>query len=319
MESRSQRGKEPSVSVIALVGPTAVGKSGVAIALAHSQPDRHLEIINADAYALYCGMDIGTAKTLAADRGGVNHHLFDLWPISQPASVLTYRQAARAAVIETLDRGGQPMLVGGSGLYLTAALDDLDIPPTDPALRAELNARLAAEGPAHLYLELQERDPQAAASIEPANGRRIVRALEVVLLTGRFRSTLPQPIPSWRRTEWIGLTAPLDVLDERIERRTQQMWAAGFVAEVEGLIELGLANAPTAKAAVGYSECIAYLAGELTRPAAIERTVARTRKLARRQLRWFRRDSRVNWLDVTEGDVVEQIQAMLPAQSRAAD
>lgn len=307
------------MSVIALVGPTAVGKSGLAIAYAQSQPAVGVEIINADAYALYQGMDIGTAKVSVTERAGIPHHLFDLWSITEPASVLTYRQAARDAVTRIESRAGQALMVGGSGLYLTAALDDLDIPPTDPVLRAELNERLDSEGPAVLYEELRYRDPEAAAGIEPANGRRIVRALEVVLLTGSFRSTLPNPIPSWRPTVWVGLTAPLEVLDERIEQRTKSMWESGLVAEVEGLLDLGLATAPTAKAAVGYPECMAYLAGTISRADAIETTAAKTRKLARRQLRWFRRDPRIQWIDGTSEDVLGQFQTMLTAGLGAAD
>ena len=285
------------MDVIAVVGPTAVGKSAAAVALAHLLPGA--EIINADAMQLYRGMDVGTAKASPAEQQGIPHHLLDLWPVTHRASVAEYRAAAREAIGDISRRAGRPMVVGGSGLYLTAALDDLDIPATDPEVRARWEAELAARGPAALHEELAGRDPKAAAAIDPRNGRRLVRALEVVELRGSFTARLPQPAPSWRPTAWLGLTAPLADLDERIERRARQMWAGGLLAEVERLVDEGLRDGPTAGAAVGYSEGLAVLAGEMNREEAIESTIVRTRRLARRQLRWFRRDQRIVWHDTS--------------------
>jgi tRNA dimethylallyltransferase len=283
------------MQVLALVGPTAVGKSAAAAALAGLPGAGRLEIVNADAMQMYRGMDIGTAKVDPATRCEIPHHLLDVWEVGHRASVVEFAAAARASINEILPRA-LPVVVGGSGLYLTAALDDLQIPPTDPGVRLRYEQRLAELGPAALHAELAARDPAAADAIDPGNGRRIVRALEVVELQGSFAAQLPREARSWRPTCWVGLTAPLPVLDQRIEHRVAAMWDAGLPREVAELAERGLREGPTASRAVGYAECLAYLAGELSREEAMAATVIRTRQLARRQLRWFRRDPRILWL-----------------------
>ena len=303
--------------VVALVGPTAVGKSGAAMALADRlAAGSALEIVNADAMQLYRGMDIGTAKAGAADRARVPHHLLDLWAVTHRASVVEYRDAARDVLRAIGDRA-VPVVVGGSGLYLSAALDDLQVPATDPAVRSHYEAPLAEQGAPRLHAELARRDPAAAAGIHPGNGRRIVRALEVVELAGSFRSHLPREVPQWVPTRWIGLRAEPALLDRAIGQRVDAMWAAGLAQEVVALLDRGLREGPTASKAVGYRECLAFLDGDLTRQEAIAATALRTRQLARRQMRWFRRDPRITWLDVVPGQpaaaVAERVAAVLAA------
>jgi tRNA dimethylallyltransferase len=298
---------------VALVGPTAVGKSAVAVALAGLLAPTEVEILNADAMQLYRGMNIGTAKVDGRTRATVPHHLLDLWPVSHRASVVEYRDAARAMLSAVTGRGGLPVMVGGSGLYLTAALDVLEVPGTDPAVRAHYEAMLTDLGPAALHEVLVHKDPEAAAGIDPANGRRLVRALEVVELTGSFRSRLPQEAKSWIPTRWIGLSADLADLDTAITARVHAMWDAGLVDEVAVLLGQGLRDGPTAGKAVGYREAIAFLDGTLTRAEAVAATALRTRQLARRQLRWFRRDPRIHWLTVRTGSRPAQVAQMAAA------
>lgn len=306
------------MQVLALVGPTAVGKTAAAVALARLLPATGLEVVNADAMQMYRGMDIGTAKVDAATRAGVPHHLLDMWDVTHRASVVEFRDAARAAVAAIAERGPLPVVVGGSGLYLTTALDDLQVPPTDPQVRARYEAELVLRGPQSLHADLAARDPRAAAAIDPRNGRRIVRALEVVQLQGWFTASLPRGERSWVPTLWIGLRAPMPVLDAVIGARVDAMWEQGLVDEVAGLAERGLRDGPTAGSAVGYAECLAYLDGRISREEAMERTARRTRQLARRQVRWFARDNRIRWIDVSSRaatGVAEQIAAALSPQA----
>lgn len=276
-----------SPPVIAIVGPTAAGKSAVGFALAEALGG---ELVNADAMQLYRGMDIGTAKASAAERAAVPHQLLDIWPISERASVADYQHRAVAAVADVQARGRMPVVVGGSGLYVRALLDNLVIPPTDDAVRARLEAELADVGPGKLHARLSEVDPAAAQAILSSNGRRIVRALEVVELTGSFSATLPDGSYRWPGTVQLGL----DVadLDARIEARVTQMFAAGLAAEVDALEAGGLRESPTASKALGYAQ---LLADPDPRRAAAA-TVAATRRFARRQRSWFRRDTRINWV-----------------------
>ncbi len=305
---------------VALVGPTAVGKSAAAVALAALRAPRSVVVLNGDAMQLYRGMDVGTAKVDAASRAAVPHRLLDLWPVTHRASVVEYRDAARAE-LRQLDPAALPILVGGSGLYLTAVLDDLQVPATDPVVRDRYERRLADSGPEALHEELARRDPAAAAAIEPANGRRLVRALEVVELTGSFRARLPRDPPAWLPTLWVGLAAPMAELDRAIDERVADMWRDGLVEEVSVLAGAGLREGPTASKAVGYQECLAHLDGELTRSEAIAATARRTRQLARRQLRWFRRDPRITWLDAGLGAtgspqrVAERVADLLDART----
>jgi len=294
--------------VVAVVGPTATGKTALAVALARRIGG---EVVNADSMQLYRGMDIGTAKPTLAERQGVPHHLLDLRQVRQPASVAEYRARARA-VIDRLRAGGVvPLLVGGSGLYVRAVLDELDFPGTDPAVRARLTEELAAAGPAALHDRLAALDPAAAAAILPSNGRRVVRALEVLELTGRpFSARLPEPTAHYPAVT-IGLDRAPDELDERVARRVDAMWAAGFVEEVARLAADGLREGPTASRALGYAQVLQQFDGTLSPEEARERTVTTTRRFVRRQRSWFRRDAATAWFDAARPDLVDAVGAII--------
>lgn len=292
--------------VVAVVGPTATGKTALAVALAHRLDG---EVVNADSMQLYRGMDIGTAKPTEAERDGVPHHLLDLWHVREPASVAEYRQRARAEVDRLRATGVVPLLVGGSGLYVRAVLDELDFPGTDPAIRARLAAELEATGSGPLHDRLAALDPAAAAAILPSNGRRVVRALEVIELTGRpFTARLPEPKAHYPAVA-IGLDRAPDELDERVARRVDAMWAAGFVDEVAALAEDGLREGPTASRALGYAQVLQQFDGALTGAEARERTVTTTRRFVRRQRSWFRRDAATTWFDAARPDLVDAVAA----------
>ncbi|MBF8185306.1 tRNA (adenosine(37)-N6)-dimethylallyltransferase MiaA [Nonomuraea sp. K274] len=285
--------------VIAVVGPTAAGKSDLAVEIA-----LHLggECVNADSMQLYRGMDIGTAKLTPAEQRGVPHHLLDVWDVTVTASVAEYQRLARAVI----DAVEVPVLVGGSGLYVRAAIDDLEFPGTDPEIRARLEAELAERGPAPLHERLRERDPAAAAAILASNGRRIVRALEVIEHSGRpFSATMPS-YDAVHPSVQIGLDVPRPELDERIEVRVARMWQAGLVDEVRDLLGKGLAEGRTAARALGYAQVIRFLEGEWSEEHAMAETVRATRRFARRQESWFRRDPRVCWLPYDTPDLVER-------------
>jgi tRNA dimethylallyltransferase len=283
-------------SVIAVVGPTAAGKSDLGVALARVLGG---EVINADSMQLYRGMDIGTAKLTLAERRGVPHRLLDVWDVTQAANVADYQRLARAEIDRLHAAGRVPVLVGGSGLYVRAALDPLEFPGTDPAVRARLEAELDVHGPGALHARLAALDPAAARLILPGNGRRIVRALEVVEITGRpFTASLPGSgeLKSVYDTVQIGVDVPRPVLDERIARRVDRMWAAGLVDEVRALEAAGLREGRTASRALGYQQVLSSFAGECTDDEARAETARATRRFARRQDSWFRRDGRVHWL-----------------------
>lgn len=292
-----------STPIIAVVGATATGKSDLAVAMALALD---AEVVNADSMQLYRGMDIGTAKLSPRERQGIPHHQLDVLDVTQEASVAAYQARARADVADIGARGHRPLLVGGSGLYVRAVLDSLEIPPTDPGVRARLEERLAACGPGPLHEALRDRDPVAAARILPSNGRRIVRALEVMEVTGRpFSATLPEPAYE-RPAVQIGLDVPRDVLDERIARRVDRMWEQGLVEEVRGLLPAGLGEGRTASRALGYAQVLRLLAGECDEAGAREDTVRATRRFARRQDSWFRRDPRVVWLSQAAPDLLDR-------------
>ena len=292
-----------AVAVIAVVGPTAVGKSDLAVSLARATGG---EVINADSMQLYRGMDIGTAKLTEAERQGVPHHLLDIWPVTQRAAVAEYQQLARAAIDRLVAEGRPAVLVGGSGLYVHATLDDFEFPGTDPELRAELESELAEVGSGAMHARLTAADPAAAAAILPSNGRRIVRALEVIELTGgRFTATLPGHRPHYPHTLRLGLTAERAVLDERIARRVDVMWERGLIDEVRALERVGLREGVTASRALGYKQVLAFLAGEISEQEARELTVKETKRFVRRQESWFRRDPHVRWLDQTGDGLVD--------------
>jgi tRNA dimethylallyltransferase len=286
-------GQDPP-PVVAVVGPTAAGKSDLAVDLAE-----HLggEVVNGDSMQIYRGMDIGTAKLTASQRRGIPHHLLDVLDVTEPATVAQFQRWARAAIDDCRGRGRTPVLVGGSALYIRAVLDRFDFPGTDPDLRARLEDELAERGAQRMHAELAEADPDAAAQILPSNGRRIVRALEVVRLTGRpFAATLPERTYFYDRVCQVGVDVPRPMLDERIALRVEQMWAAGLVDEVRRLEAAGLREGRTASRALGYAQVLRHLAGEIGEEQARERTVSATRRFARRQDAWFRKDRRIGWL-----------------------
>lgn len=289
--------------IVAVVGPTATGKSDLGVTLAERLGG---EVVNTDASQLYRGMDIGTAKLTVAERRGVPHHQLDVLEVTEEASVAAYQQLSRADIEAIRSRGNVPVLVGGSGLYVRAATDVLEIPPTDAAVRGRLEAELAAAGTTPMYDRLRLADPEAAANILPSNGRRIVRALEVIELTGRpFSATMPRR-EFLEPTVLIGLDADRDVVDERIAHRTRAMWQLGLLDEVRGLEPLGLRDGRTATRAIGYAQALGQLEGELTQDEAIESTAQATRRLVRRQLSWFRADPRVIWLPHDAPDLLDR-------------
>lgn len=289
--------------VIAVVGATAAGKSDLAVDLALRLGG---EVINTDSMQLYEGMDIGTAKLTDRERRGVPHHLLDIWPVTRTASVAEYQRLVRPLIDDLRARGRAPILAGGSGLYVRAALDDLEFPGTDPDVRARLEKELAETGPAPLYERLRGLDPVAAENILPSNGRRIVRALEVIELSGRpFSATMPSYDAVYDSVQ-IGVEVPRPVLDERIERRVARMWEAGLVDEVRALAARGLAEGRTASRALGYAQVLRFLNGEWTEEQAREETVRATRRFARRQESWFRHDPRVVWLPFDAPDLLDR-------------
>ncbi len=296
------------MSVIAIVGPTAAGKSALSLALAHELDG---EVVNADSMQLYRGMDIGTAKLTPEEREGVAHHVLDIWPVTEPASVAEYQRLARAAIDDILARGRVALLVGGSGLYVRAVLERFEFPGTDAGLRAALEAELAEAGPGPLHARLAALDPGAAAHILPSNGRRIIRALEVIELTGRaFTATLPDPAPYYPSVQ-LGVDLDTVALDERIARRVAHMWRLGLVDEVRALVGQGLREGRTASRALGYQQVLRHLAGECTEEQAAAETVQATRRFVRRQRSWFRRDPRIRWLDGADPDLARAASGLL--------
>jgi tRNA dimethylallyltransferase len=305
-----------SARPIALVGPTATGKSDLALDLAARLGG--VEVVNTDAMQLYRGMDIGTAKLPVEARRGVPHHLLDVLEVTETATVAAYQRDARAAVDDVLERGGIPVAVGGSGLYVQALVDDLRFPGTDPAVRARLEAELADTGPATLHGRLARIDPGAAAGILPSNGRRVVRALEVVEITGApFAASLPCPGAPRHGTVLVGLDRDTGELDARVETRVDGMLAAGLLDEVRRLATAGLRDGGTALRAVGYRELLEVLDDGDREPEhdpdpaalaeARRRIVVATRRLVRRQRSWFRRDPRVTWFDASSATLVDDV------------
>lgn len=285
------------MTVINVVGATATGKSDLAITLAH-----HLdgEIINADSMQFYRGMDIGTAKVTPEQRAEVPHHLLDILDVTQDASVSEYQRSARALIDQIHQRGRTPIIVGGSGLYVRAATDVMNFPGTDPAMRARLEG-IADAGALHdMHTMLEELDPKAASTIKPTDARRIVRALEVIALTGdTFSSELPE-YTYFTPTIQVGLAQDRETLHQRIADRVHLMWDAGWVDEVRMLLDQGLRYGKTARHAIGYAQIIDYLDDKMSADLAIDSTVTRTRQFAKRQETWFRRDPRIQWFDAAD-------------------
>ncbi|MDF9869704.1 MULTISPECIES: tRNA (adenosine(37)-N6)-dimethylallyltransferase MiaA [Streptomyces] len=287
----------PTPRVITVVGPTAAGKSDLGVFLAQQLGG---EVVNADSMQLYRGMDIGTAKLTPAERDGVPHHLMDIWDVTEAASVAEYQRLARTEIDRLLSEGRTPVLVGGSGLYVKGAIDALEFPGTDPGVRARLEQELTEHGSGALHARLATLDPGAAQAILPSNGRRIVRALEVIEITGRpFTANLPGDEAVYDALQ-IGVDVERPELDERIRTRVDRMWEAGLVDEVRDLEARGLREGRTASRALGYQQVLAALAGECTEDEARAETVRATKRFARRQDSWFRRDPRVEWLSGAE-------------------
>jgi tRNA dimethylallyltransferase len=305
---------------LVLVGPTAAGKSRLAVAVARRLASAGIpaEVVNADSMLVYRGMDIGTAKPTAADRQGVRHHLIDILEARETATVADFQQRARAVIADCQARGVRPIVVGGSALYVRAIVDDFRFPGTDPVLRARLEADLAAVGPQPLHKWLAGLDPAAARQIGPENGRRIVRALEVVILTGRpYTAQLPARRYVLPDVTQIGLDIDRPTLDARIADRVNRMWQAGLVAEVQRLVETGLGEGLTASRALGYRQVLAFLAGEISEDEARELTITATRRFARRQDTWFRKDPRIIWLAHDAPDLVDRVLQHLGSPVRA--
>ena len=281
--------------VIVICGATATGKSDIAIQIAQ---ELGAEIINADSMQLYRGMDIGTAKLPADERGGVPHHLLDVLDVNQDSTVAWYQERARAEITEIHGRGKDALIVGGTGLYIKAILDDLNFPDTDPEVRAKLEAEVEEFGSASLFARLEELDPAAALAIDRANTRRIIRALEVIEITGQpFTANLPREDSSrYPDALQFGLVMDREHLRERIDLRVDRMWDAGFVEEVDQLITLGIRDGVTAQRALGYAQIIAMRDGSMSEDEAKEDTKRASRQYARRQETWFSRDARIQWV-----------------------
>jgi tRNA dimethylallyltransferase len=291
------------VPVVAVVGPTASGKTELSLDLADRLGG---EIVNTDAMQVYRGMDIGTAKLPPAQRRSIPHHLLDTHSVRDPATVAEFQVWAREVIDDLRAHGSAPVLVGGSALYTRAILDRFEFPGTDAAIRRELEEELERLGSGALHLRLQGLDPEAAGRIIPGNGRRIVRALEVIALTGRpFSASLPTLEYHYDNAHQVGVRIDRPTLDERIEQRVDRMFADGFVDEVDRLLSEGLADGRTAGRAIGYREVTAYLRGELGRSEAIEQTKTATRRFARRQDSWYSKDPRIHWVDWDDPDRVD--------------
>jgi tRNA dimethylallyltransferase len=283
------------MKTIVICGATATGKSDLAVSLAQEIGG---EIINADSMQIYKGMDIGTAKLTESERAGIAHHLLDVLQVTEDATVAWYQGLARAAVTEIHNRGKHAIIVGGTGLYIKSILDDLNFPDTDAAVRQKLTEEAKEFGIVQLFQRLELLDPAAAAAIDRQNERRVIRALEVIEITGKpFTANLPREDSSlYPDALQFGLVMDREKLGERVEARVDQMWQMGFVAEVDRLIADGILEATTARRALGYAQIIAMRNGEITEDVAIEETKRATRQYVRRQETWFSRDARINWI-----------------------
>lgn len=294
--------------LLAIFGATGTGKSDLSLALADrlAGAGERAEIINADAMQLYRGMDIGTAKLTEAERSRHPHHLFDILTVRDEAAVARFQPAAREIIDAVLARGAWPILVGGSGLYVSSVIFEFDFPGQDPAIRARLESELEATGVGTMYRRLRELSAEAAEKIGPHNARRIVRALEVAEITGSpLTGMLPDvPVP-WRPQSLIGLTSPREVLTARLDARAARMWQDGLLDEVRRLLDEGLEDGVTASRAIGYAQAIAQLRGEIDEAEAIELTQSLTRRYARRQVSWFKRYLDVHWADTHESEIAQ--------------
>ena len=287
------------MKTIVICGATATGKSDLAVALAQ---EIGAEIINADSMQIYKGMDIGTAKLAPAERGGIEHHMLDVLGVSQDSTVAWYQELARQSVTQIHGRGKNAIIVGGTGLYIKSILDDLNFPDTDANVRQKLTEEAKEFGIIQLFQRLEQLDPAAAAAIDRQNERRVIRALEVIEITGKpFTANLPREDSSlYPDALQFGLVMDRAELGERVEARVDRMWETGFVDEVDRLIDEGITKATTARRALGYAQIIAMRSGEISEDLAIEETKRATRQYVRRQETWFSRDARINWISPTQ-------------------
>jgi tRNA dimethylallyltransferase len=290
------------MNVIVICGATATGKSDLAVSLAKEIEG---EIINADSMQLYKGMDIGTAKISVEERHGIPHHLMDLLDVTEDANVAWYQEKAREKISEIHSRGKNAIIVGGTGLYIKAILDDLNFPDTDPVVRTALELEYATKGIGPLFERLEKLDPAAALAIDRANARRVIRALEVIEITGQpFTANLPRKESTkYPNALQFGLVMDREILSDVIASRVDHMWNAGLVAEVEKLIELGITQGTTAQKALGYSQVIAFKEGKISEEEAMDETKRATRQYARRQETWFSRDERIKWISPVQNRI----------------
>ncbi len=301
--------------ILAIVGATGTGKSDLSLDIAEAliAQGHGVEIVNADAMQLYAGMDVGTAKLPVAERRGIPHHMFDVLRVTDEAAVADYQAQARSVISDINERGHLAILVGGSGLYVSSVLFDFEFPGHDDAIRERLEKEMEELGPGVLFQRLKELAPEAAERIDQQNSRRVVRALEVLEVTGSTAGlgTLPEEAVYWKPTVIVGLAEDREVLVERLDRRVEKMWHDGLLEEVQGLIPQGIEQGITARRAIGYAQALAELSGEMTEAEAIEETQAITRRYARRQVSWFKRYADLTWLPVGRRDNVSQVISQL--------
>jgi len=314
---------EITPELICIVGPTGTGKSDLAIKIALDLGKQGIkaEIVNADSMQLYKGMDIGTAKMPLADRAGVTHHLMDWLEISEENTAARYQIEARKVIADLIEAGVLPIVVGGSMLYIAALINTFEFPGRDEVLRAQLEQDLVELGPIAMHKRLELLDEVAASRIEPQNGRRTVRALEIVMITGEpFAASLPEQFESFLPVLEIGLNSAREHLVERLATRVRGMFDAGLVDEVQGLIHMGLRDSKTASQAIGYSQALAAIDGKISEEEAIAETVLLTQRYARRQMSWFRRDPRINWFDyqspTLQADVMKLVFSSLKLEAK---
>jgi tRNA dimethylallyltransferase len=299
---------------LCIVGPTGSGKSNLAldIAIELAKSGVAAEIVNADAMQFYRGMDIGTAKLPLAERKGVEHHLLDWLDVTEESTAANYQVVARAKISELIAKGILPIVVGGSMLYVAALVNTFEFPGRDEELRAILEQELIDLGPEAMHMKLALLDESAASRIEPMNGRRTVRALEIVMITGEpFAAALPEEWESFLPVLEIGLNSDRAHLVERLAKRVELMWEQGIVEEVRGLIAKGIKESKTARQAIGYSQALEQIAGSISQEEAIALTTQLTQRYARRQMSWFRRDPRINWFDYQADDLVEKVMTLV--------
>ncbi|MFM6963131.1 MAG: tRNA (adenosine(37)-N6)-dimethylallyltransferase MiaA [Micrococcales bacterium] len=306
--------------LLAVVGPTGTGKSDLGLSLAQTIIERggKAEIINTDSMQFYRGMNIGTAKLSVDERHGVTHHMIDVLDIREESTAAEYQIKARPLILDLQHQGITPILVGGSMLYIAAALNTFEFPARDEALRAQLEAELEESGSHAMHARIAELDPVAASRLDASNPRRVLRALEILLLTGApFAAALPEVTESWQPVFEIGLKSDRAHLVDRLHTRVERMWRQGLVAEAESLIPLGVREGKTSSRAIGYAQALQQIDGELTQQQAIEATAQLTSRYARRQMSWFRRDERIRWFDYQNPNLFEDVLAL--ADSEAAN